>query len=62
MLQKYLELDKLTPDGTFTVHSDVEWDMRALRDYCQMRNKKCSDLSDDEAERFIIKKSQSKSS
>lgn len=51
-LKKYRELDRLSPDGTFTVSSKKNLDMLGIRNYCMRTGKKCDKLSETEIKRF----------
>ena len=52
MQNGYLELDNATGNGTFTLPSEADMDMLALREYCKNRHIRYEDLSDLDLERF----------
>jgi hypothetical protein len=51
-LRKYGKLDRLSPDGTFTVSSKKNLDMLGIRNYCMSTGKKCDKLTETEIKRF----------
>ena len=52
MKNNYLELDIATNNGAFTLPSETDMDMLALREYCKKRRMRYEDLSDSELRRF----------
>jgi hypothetical protein len=54
MKNEYVEMDKDTPDGTFTTPSKMNIDMLALRQFCKQNNIPYENLTDEELKKFII--------
>ena len=54
MKNEYVEMDKVTPDGTFTTPSIMNIDMLALRQFCKEKNIPYEKLTDEELKKFII--------
>ena len=52
MNNTYLELDNTTNNGAFTLPSEADMDMFALREYCKKRHMRYEDLSDLELNQF----------
>ena len=52
MEKNYLELDNVTSNGAFTLPSEADMDMLALREYCKKCHMRYEDLSDTEIKRF----------
>ena len=54
MKNEYVELDKVTPDGTFTIPSKMNIYMLALRQYCKQNNIPYERLTDEDLKKFVI--------
>lgn len=54
MKNEYVEMDKVTPDGTFTIPSEMNIDMLALRQYCKQNNIPYESLTDEDLKKFVI--------
>ena len=54
MKNDYLEMDNVTPDGTFTTPSKMNVDMLALRKYCKQNSIPYESLSNEDLKRFEI--------
>ena len=54
MKNEYVEMDKATPDGTFTTPSKMNIDMLALRQYCKKNNIPYESLTDEDLKKFVI--------
>ena len=54
MKNEYTEMDKITPDGTFTTPSKMNIDMLALRQFCKENNILYENLTDEELKKFVI--------
>jgi hypothetical protein len=54
MKNEYVEMDQLTPDGTFTIPSKMNIDMLALRKFCKENNIPYENLTDEDIKKFII--------
>ena len=54
MKNEYVELDKATPDGTFTIPSKMNINMLALRQYCKQNNIPYERLTDEDLKKFVI--------
>lgn len=54
MKNEYVELDKATPDGTFTIPSKMNINLLALRQYCKQNNIPYERLTDEDLKKFVI--------
>ncbi len=54
MKNEYVEMDKATPDGTFTTPSKMNINMLALRQYCKQNNIPYENLTDEELKKFVL--------
>ena len=54
MKNDYLEMDNVTPDGTFTTSSKMNIDMLALRKYCKQNHVPYESLTNEDLKKFEI--------
>ncbi len=52
MQEIYYEMDKKTPNGTFTVPSTKKYDIKGMREYCKQNKIKYTKLKPNEIEKF----------